>query len=63
MIGRFQKKSEISREILEFIINNKPELKDLPVIANVDFGHATPILTIPLGGHAKLENGKLTLSK
>lgn len=63
VIGRFQKKSEISREILEFIINNKPELKDLPVIANVDFGHATPILTIPLGGHVKLENGKLTLSK
>ena len=63
VIGRFQKKSEISREILEFIINNKPELKDLPVIANVDFGHATPILTIPLGGQVKLENGKLTLSK
>lgn len=63
VIGRFQKKSEISRDVLEFIINNKPELNDLPVIANVDFGHTTPILTIPLGGQAKIENGRLSLAK
>lgn len=63
VIGRFQKKSEVSREKLEFIINNKPELKNIPVIANVDFGHTTPILTLPLGGTAKLENGSIVLHK
>ncbi|MBR1904372.1 MAG: LD-carboxypeptidase, partial [Alphaproteobacteria bacterium] len=63
VIGRFQKGSKIDREALEFIINNKPELKNLPVLANVDFGHSTPIITIPFGGTAQLENGKLTLEK
>lgn len=63
VIGRFQKGSKIDRKMLEFIINNKPELKHLPVLANVDYGHTTPIITIPFGGTAKMENGKLTLKK
>ena len=63
VIGRFQKKSEMTREKLEFIINNKPELKNIPIIANVDFGHTTPILTIPLGGYAKLHEGKISFIK
>jgi muramoyltetrapeptide carboxypeptidase LdcA involved in peptidoglycan recycling len=62
VIGRFQKASEVTREGLEFIINTKDELKDLPVLANVDFGHSAPLLTIPLGGKAKLQDGKLSLS-
>ena len=52
-----------TRQMLEFIINNKKELKNIPVLANVDYGHSTPIITIPLGGHAKMQNGKLTLKK
>ena len=63
IIGRFQKKSEITREKLEFIINRKPELKNLPIIANVDFGHTTPILTIPLGGYAILSQNELKIKK
>lgn len=61
VIGRFQKGSKVTREGLEFILNTKPELKDLPILANVDFGHSSPLLTIPLGGTATLNNGKLTL--
>ena len=63
VIGRFQKGSEIDREMLEFIINNKEELKNIPVIANVDYGHSTPIITIPLGGYAKMQNGRLFIKK
>jgi muramoyltetrapeptide carboxypeptidase LdcA involved in peptidoglycan recycling len=63
VIGRFQKSSKMSREILEFIINNKEELKNIPVLANVDYGHSTPIITIPLGGYAKMQNGKLFIRK
>ena len=61
VIGRFQKGSKVTREGLEYILNTKPELKDLPILANVDFGHSSPLLTIPLGGTATLDNGKLTL--
>ncbi len=63
VIGRFQKGSKMDREMLEFIINNKEELKNIPVIANVDYGHSTPIITIPLGGYAKMQNGRLFIKK
>ena len=61
VIGRFQKGSKVTREGLEYIINTKEKLKDLPVLANVDFGHTAPLLTIPLGGTATLTDNKLTL--
>ena len=61
VIGRFQKGSKVTREGLEYILNTKPELKDLPILANVDFGHSSPLLTIPLGGTETLDNGMLTL--
>jgi len=57
VIGRFQKASKVTREQLEYVINTKKELLNIPVLANVDFGHTTPILTIPFGGLAEL-NGK-----
>ncbi len=63
VIGRFQKKSAISRELLTAIINNKPELANLPIVANVDFGHTTPIITIPLGGTAKIDGTNITVCK
>ena len=58
VVGRFQKASEVSREKLEFILNN-PELKHMPIIANVDFGHTTPLTTFPIGGTAKIENNQI----
>ncbi len=60
VIGRFQKGSKVTREGLEFILNTKAELKNMPILANVDFGHSAPLLTIPLGGTARLENGILS---
>lgn len=63
VIGRFQKDSKITKEGLEYIINTKKELKDLPIIANVDFGHTYPLLTIPLGGTATIDEGKIILEK
>lgn len=63
VIGRFQKASNITRETLELILENKPELKNMPIIANVDFGHTTPIMTIPLGGTAEIKDGKIVMYK
>jgi muramoyltetrapeptide carboxypeptidase len=40
----------MTRDLLAQIVASKPELAGLPVIANVDFGHTTPILTFPVGG-------------
>lgn len=63
VIGRFQKASKVNRSDIEFMINGKEELHNLPVIANVDFGHTTPIATIPLGGNAKINGTEIIISK
>lgn len=62
VIGRFQKGSKITKEGLEFVISTKEKLKNIPVVANVDFGHTSPILTIPLGGTATIDNEKIFIS-
>lgn len=55
VIGRFQKASEMSDTKLEKIIETKSELKEIPVIANVDFGHTDPKITFPIGGEVKIK--------
>jgi len=63
VIGRFQKVSQITNNLLTQIIKTKKELDNLPVIANVDFGHTSPIITFPVGGEAVMEaeDGKIRL--
>lgn len=54
VIGRFQRASEMTDNLLVKIIKTKKELNNLPVIANVDFGHTDPKITFPVGGEAIL---------
>ncbi len=54
VIGRFQKKSKISDDLLIKIIKTKKELNNLPVIADVDFGHSDPKITFPIGGETEI---------
>lgn len=54
-IGRFQPVSEMTKERLKQIIDTKPELKNLPVVVDVDFGHTDPRITFPIGGMCSIE--------
>lgn len=54
VFGRFEKKFCMSLEKLKMIINTKEELKKIPIIAEADFGHTTPMFTFPIGGICKL---------
>lgn len=54
VIGRFQKASKMTHEVLRQIIETKKELKTIPVIANVDFGHSDPKITFPVGGSVSI---------
>jgi muramoyltetrapeptide carboxypeptidase LdcA involved in peptidoglycan recycling len=62
VIGRFQKKSKMSDELLKKIIKTKKELDSIPVIAGVDFGHSDPKITFPIGGTVKLIVNKINNS-
>jgi muramoyltetrapeptide carboxypeptidase len=55
VIGRFQKASKMTNDLLRQIIQTKKELKNIPVIANVDFGHSDPKITFPIGGTVEIK--------
>lgn len=55
LIGRFQSSVEMTRSKLEKIVAANKRLDGVPVVANLDFGHTDPILTIPVGGQAWLD--------
>ncbi len=55
VIGRFESKFNMDKEKLQYIIETKKELKNIPIIANVDFGHTNPMFTFPIGGCCEIE--------
>jgi len=61
VIGRFQNASKMTNEKLTKIIKTKAELKNIPVIANVDFGHTSPIITFPIGGEVCMDANKKSI--
>lgn len=61
LIGRFQKASGVTKADLEYIVRSIPQLKGLPITANMDFGHTTPIATLPLGGRCTIIDSKINL--
>jgi len=57
VVGRYEKDSGTTDEKLIATLRSKKELRDLPIIANVDFGHTTPLMTFPIGGQARISAG------
>jgi len=46
VVGRFQRATSMTRQLLEQIIDGQPPLAGLPVLANVDIGHTSPMATL-----------------
>jgi muramoyltetrapeptide carboxypeptidase LdcA involved in peptidoglycan recycling len=57
VIGRFQGSSAVTRAALDEVVARQPALRGKPVLAGVDFGHTSPLLTLPVGGEAELVVG------
>ena len=57
VIGRFEKASDVSNEMIVKMIKSKKVLDHIPVIANVDFGHTSPFITFPVGGNVSIKIG------
>lgn len=62
LIGKFQRKSDVTRDILTKVIKTKNELNNVTVIANLDFGHINPNFSFPIGGKCRIENKKIFIS-
>jgi len=54
VFGRFQLKTGMTKDLLTKIVKTKKELDNLPIVANVDFGHTTPLITFPIGGEVEV---------
>lgn len=55
LIGRFQRDVGMTRLKLNSILRGNRRLDGLPIVANMDFGHTDPMLTLPVGGAASLD--------
>ncbi|HEY5137996.1 MAG TPA: LD-carboxypeptidase, partial [Methylococcales bacterium] len=63
IIGRFQPASKVKQSEIESIVAAK-QLGEIPVVSGVDFGHALPMLTLPIGAKIGLSTDpkvKLTI--
>jgi muramoyltetrapeptide carboxypeptidase LdcA involved in peptidoglycan recycling len=65
-IGRFQRDSHMTRDLLEQIVARQPLLAGRPVLANADFGHTFPLATLPIGGTVAMtvgDNSRMTITE
>lgn len=53
MVGRFQVRSKMGQDILKEILKSLAP-SNIPIVAEMDFGHTMPICTLPIGGEAEL---------
>ncbi len=54
VLGRYARSARVNRDNLAALIRSNPAVARLPVIGNFDFGHTTPIMTIPIGGRCRV---------
>lgn len=64
VFGRFEKgffgmqddkDFDLPTESLEVVLSKVSEIKNIPIIADIDFGHSNPTVTVPVGGQCKIE--------
>ena len=63
LIGRFQKKSDVSQRQLYSLRETRPYLIGIPIIANLNFGHTNPMLTVPIGDIAAIDTAQINKVK
>ncbi|WP_215084605.1 LD-carboxypeptidase [Exiguobacterium sp. s78] len=61
VFGRFQLATKMTEEHLRYLISLYPVLEHVPVLANVDFGHTSPLFTFPIGGQVELHDEVIRL--
>lgn len=62
LIGRFNSKTKFTDDdSLEEIIAVATRGYDFPIIADIDFGHTDPMITIPIGGYCSIHTESLKI--
>lgn len=51
----------MSEELLHFILDKHPILKDIPVLYDLDFAHTQPLFTVTIGAQITVDTKALEL--
>lgn len=54
VFGRFADNCRLGVDTIRQLVKNKWQLKNIPIVFHVDFGHVFPQMTFPIGGVAEL---------
>jgi len=63
IIGRMQDEMNLSVVDIKTITDLHPELKNMPILANIDFGHTYPMATLPIGGEIEIKDNSISIMK
>ncbi len=62
LVGRLYNEDGVRTDDLKTALLERGEWKDIPIVLNVDFGHTTPMITLPLGGRISIERDGIVVS-
>lgn len=63
LVGRLCKDEAIMPDDIRAVLLSREDMKDIPIIVNVDFGHTTPMITLPIGGRINILNDQMIISE
>lgn len=55
VFGRFPKETQMTEDILRFILDKHPILKKVPVMYDLDFAHTQPLFTFTIGAQVTID--------
>ncbi|MGV3011258.1 S66 family peptidase [Streptococcus thoraltensis] len=61
VLGRFPKECRVTPELLLYILDKHPVLKEIPVIYDTDFAHTQPLFTITIGARVTVDADELSI--
>ncbi|MBP2624164.1 S66 family peptidase [Streptococcus oricebi] len=61
LLGRFPKECQMTQEILLYILDKHPLLKQIPVLYDLDFAHTQPLFTITIGARVSVDTESLAI--
>jgi muramoyltetrapeptide carboxypeptidase len=62
LVGRLLKEAAVSSDELKASLLARENLTHLPIVMNVDFGHTTPMVTLPIGGRISIQSDQLLIA-
>ena len=61
LIGRFPKECQMTEELLLYILDKHPILKQVPVLYDLGFAYTQPLFTITIGAQVTVDTEKMSI--